>query len=128
MPIISPWIIYFVSKIDILIGLCQFLAAAAGCFTLFYGVVYISVNVNSYRDSSILSKVKKDLRKGLAATMVFLIAACAIPNKQETAAIILANYATYENVEYISQSVGNTVDDFYNKILQLMEVSNEETK
>lgn len=105
--IISPWVFYLadisesVKYLLLLIGI----AALVGAFFWFM----MTINDSLFEDSHMFSK------RVIAASLLAIAIGAVLPSKEACYQMLIANYATYENVEAAGGQVTEVVDYIFEK-------------
>lgn len=122
-PIISPWLIYWVGRLDVIHGFC----CAAGFILTMVVIVFVlvaiadSINNDDDADKSFLNFLKK-------LTCVALIVdtfAVLVPTKDEAIAMYVAKWVTPANIEATGELADKAVDKLIEKILKASETVKE---
>ena len=114
-PIISPWIFYFVSKVDIIITISLVILIG----TIMIGAVawYNAVDGED-RHPGYYEQRKKIFKKPCIITLILsLLVLIITPSQITLMKMLIAQNITYERLEV----VGNTIEDVYNDIISLAE-------
>lgn len=101
-PIISPWFFYFAGIADGLgITLMVF-----GCMAILISIIVLCVSV----DESETDFVKKSI-KGIIISIVIIILGIFCPSEDTCYKMMLAKFATPQNIQTITEYVGDTASD-----------------
>lgn len=122
-PIISPWLIYWAGRMDMIHHFC----IVAGVLLTMGAGISMTAAVTNIDDcdggsgNALLSFAKK-------LTCVALIVdalAMAVPTKDEAIAMYVARYITPANIETVGEFTGKTVDALIEKILKASKAMKE---
>lgn len=123
-PIISPWLIYWVGRLDVMQGFC----CAAGFLLTIAVVVFAlvgvtdSVNHDDNANKSFLNFLKKLTCVALVVdTLAFLV-----PTKNEAIAMYVTRYITPANIKATGEFADKAVDKLIEKILKASETVKKE--
>nr|DAH42303.1 MAG TPA: hypothetical protein [Caudoviricetes sp.] len=101
-PIISPWFFYFAGIADGLgITLMVF-----GCIAILISIIVLCVSV----DENETDFVKKSI-KGIIISIVIIILGIFCPSEDTCYKMMLAKFATPQNIQTITEYVGDTASD-----------------
>lgn len=117
-PIISPWFFYFAGIADGLgITLMVF-----GCIAILISIIVLCVSV----DADETGFVKKSI-KGIIIGIVIIILGIFCPSEDTCYKMVLAKFATPQNIQTITEYVGDTAsdvsDNMSNAIKDIMDYS-----
>lgn len=116
-PIISPWLIYWIGRLDMIHGFSCVLGFLLTIFTVVLGVMIITND----SDALFLNRVKK-----LAfVTIIVDVLALFMPTKTEVIAMYTASYVTPANVKAAGEFADKAVDKLIEKILKASETAKE---
>lgn len=119
-PIISPWLIYWIGRLDIMHGFSCVLGFWLTIFTVVLGVMIITNDT----DALFFNRVKK-----LACVTIIVDAlALFMPTKAEVIAMYTATYITPANIKATEESADKAVDKLIEKILKASEAAKEKEK
>ena len=106
-PIISPWFFYFARLADTLgIGLIIF-----GCIEILISILVLCSSL----DDNETSFVKKSV-KGIIIGVVIIILGIFCPSEDTCYKMMLAKFATPQNIQTITEYVGDTTSDVSDKV------------
>ena len=108
-PIISPWLIYSISIVGNLWGLC-----GLACILFLFGAVVIRIEMNDVYNKEDLEKYKLWLKRSIALGIIFGLLSFFLPRKETYMAMIAASYATPDNI----QAVQGNIVDFVGKLTE----------
>lgn len=121
-PIISPWLIYWIGRVNILQGIsCVFgilLTVAAAALT-------IAQLTDDYEKDKPFPNVIKVL---IGIALMFDTLALFVPTKTEIIAMYTARYVTPANVKATGEFADKAVDKLIEKILKVSEAAREKEK
>ena len=117
-PIISPWLIYFISTLGglrVLVFLLSIVSLGA--------LAIIFLLWMYYKDDGIeLEYVKKGKHKIIIFFgVISILGSIFIPNKETIYAMVVAKYVTPDNIEMVGGSVKDSIDYIFEKIDTLTE-------
>lgn len=123
-PIISPWLIYWVGRLDVMQGFC----CVAGFLLTIAVVVFAllgaadSINHDDNANKSFLNFLKKLTCVALVVdTLAFLV-----PTKNEAIAMYVTRYITPVNIKATGEFADKAVDKLIEKILKASEATKKE--
>ena len=121
-PIISPWLIYFISTLGGLQALVSLLAAVS-LITL--GIIFLLWMY--YRDNGVeFGYVKKGKHKIIIFLgVISILGIIFIPSKETIYAMVVAKYVTPNNIEMVGGSVKDSIDYIFEKIDTLTKEEDE---
>lgn len=128
-PIISPWLIYFLSVLDGVNVVC------AGIFIL--GLIGIPaallvlywMNDTTYgKEGEAAKKAFSGIKPYFIAYCIFLGVACFIPSKTTVYQMIVAKKLTPDNISAITQSAGDTAEDVADYVVDIITRVSEAVK
>lgn len=118
-PIISPWLIYWAGRIDMIHHFC---IVAGVLLTMGAGISITGIVSNlddCDSDDSGFGKTFLNFTKKLTCVALIVDAlAIAVPTKDEMIAMYVARYITPANIETVGEFTGKTVDALIEKILK----------
>lgn len=138
-PIISPWIIYFISQSFYIRATFFILFAVFFAFVL-YLLLDRGEMVNDWtlynRTPELYSEAlrevndklevnKKKIIKYISISLALLFIAFSIPNEETFYKMLVADQLTYENVDKLGDSAKDTVDYIFDKIEEVQNGSTE---
>lgn len=115
-PIISPWLIYWVGRLDVIHGFCCAAGFILTIAVIVFTVVAIADSVNNDDDAnkSFLNFLKKLTCVALIVdTLAFLV-----PTKNEAIAMYVTRYITPANIKATGEFADKAVDKLIEKILK----------
>ena len=122
-PIINPWLIYGIeltNNLLVLVGIAMIVFALLALFLISYSLGEINSNASNENKK----KAKKYAIICIILSILNIIIFAATPSKETCYKMLVANYATYENVDKLGENAKDTVDYIFDKI---EEVQNEST-
>lgn len=113
-PIISPWFFYFAGIADGLgITLMVF-----GCIAILISIIVLCVSV----DADETGFVKKFI-KGIIISIVIIILGIFCPSEDTCYKMMLAKFATPQNIQTVTKYAGDTASDVSDAIKDIMDYS-----
>ena len=114
-PIISPWIFYFASKVNIIIFLCWIISIGTMTIGAF---AWLDAADGENRHPGYYEQRKKIFKRPcLIASILSLLVLVITPSQPTLIQMLIAQNITYERLEV----VGNTIEDVYSDIIELAE-------
>lgn len=117
-PIISPWLIYFISRLNIikiiLLVACMLSGAIVGLWLL-----------GGMRATK---KEKECLHLNACVFGLVLVLFVTIPNKEEALAMYAASKVTPANIQIAEETVDKVADKVVEKIIRIIDATKEENK
>lgn len=113
-PIISPWLIYWVGRLDMIHGFCCAAGFILTMVIIVFALVAIAASINNDDDAnkSFLNFLKKLTCVALIVdTFAFLV-----PTKDEAIAMYVTRYITPANIEATGEFADKAVDKLIEKI------------
>lgn len=113
-PIISPWLIYWVGRLDVIHGFCCAAGFILTMAIIVFALVAIADSINNDDDAnkSFLNFLKKLTCVALIVdTLAFLV-----PTKDEAIAMYVTRYITPANIEATGELADKAVDKLIEKI------------
>lgn len=122
-PIISPWLIYWISRLDVV----QTIAIVTTATCLGATVVSALELICSNKEE------KKVFMRGIMykAVRVFAVAVLIlvlVPNKEEALAIYVASKVTPASIQVVGESADKAADKVVEKIIRIIDATKEEKK
>lgn len=115
-PIISPWLIYFVGRLNTIKGILLIAL-------LFSGVIVGLWLLGGMRSTE---KEKEVLRIDACVFGVALVLFAIIPDKEEALAMYATSKVTPANVQAVGESVDKVTDKAVEKIIRIIEAAKKE--
>lgn len=117
-PIISPWLIYWAGRIDMIQGICCVVGFVVTAFAV---VAAMAVLTDDYEhDESV-----KVLKMLVCAALILDTLALFLPTKTEIFAMYAAEHITPANIKATGEFTGKTVDALVEKILKVSKAEKE---
>lgn len=114
-PIISPWFFYFAGIAD-----------ALGISLIIFGGIAILISTiilcGSLGDDDLTSFVKKSI-KGIIISIVIIILGIFCPSEDTCYKMMLAKFATPQNIQTVTKYAGDTASDVSDVIKDIMDYS-----
>lgn len=117
-PIISPWLIYWAGRIDIIQGIC----CIVGLFVTIYAVMVTIASVTDVKDKE-TAKAAKII---VCIALILDILGLFLPTEKELYAMYAAERITPANIEAMGEFTDKTVDKLIEKILKASEATKKE--
>lgn len=117
-PIISPWLIYWVGRIDFIQTICCVMGFLATALAVTATIVVLT---NDYKHEESV----KALKILVCAAVILDTLAVFLPTKTELLAMYAAQYITPATIEATGEFTGKTVDMLIEKILKAASVTTE---
>ena len=122
-PIISPWLIYWVGRIDIIHHFC---VAAGVLLTMGAGISMTTAVTNLVDCDGGLGKAFFSFAKKLTCVaLIVYVLAMVVPTKDEMIAMYVARYITPANIKATGEFADKAVDKLIEKILKASEAMKE---
>lgn len=119
-PIISPWVIYLIDKID-MVGILFFIAWIAGCLGGILCLVEGSSIIYIQEEQKIWNK---RARKALLVSVILFIVAMLMPNSTTLTKMIIAQQITPNNIttakELTTEVMKDTVNFIADKAIEVI--------
>lgn len=119
-PIISPWVIYLIDKID-MVGILFFIAWVAGCLGGILCLVEGSSIIYIQEEQKIWNK---RARKALLVSVILFIVAMLMPNSTTLTKMIIAQQITPNNIttakELTTEVMKDTVNFIADKAIEVI--------
>lgn len=119
-PIISPWVIYLIDKID-MVGILFFIAWIAGCLGGILCLVEGSSIIYTQEEQKIWNK---RARKALLVSVILFIVAMLMPNSTTLTKMIIAQQITPNNIttakELTTEVMKDTVNFIADKAIEVI--------
>lgn len=113
-PIISPWLIYWIGRLDIIQGGCSIVGFVLTGVTIFIGI--IKLVDNDYYSDTANKRHWSSLKKLVCVTLIFNALASFIPTRDEAIAMYVARWITPANIEATGELADKAVDKLIEKI------------
>lgn len=125
-PIISPWLIYWAGRMDMIHHFC---IVAGFLLTTCAGISVTVFVANIFDCGGGLGKAFLSFTKKLACVALIVDAlAMLVPTKDEVIAMYVARYITPANIKATGEFTDKAVDKLIEKILKVSEAAKEEEK
>ena len=119
-PIISPWVIYLIDKID-MVGILFFIAWITGCLVGILCLVEGSSIIYTQEEQKIWNK---RARKALLVSVILFIVAMLMPNSTTLTKMIIAQQITPNNIttakELTTEVMKDTVNFIADKAIEVI--------
>lgn len=124
-PIISPWLIYWAGRMDMIHHFC----IVAGVLLTMGAAISAATAVTSLDCYSGFGKALLNFAKKLACVALIVDAlAMVVPTKDEVIAMYVARYITPANIKATGELADKAVDKLIEKILKASEAAKEKEK
>lgn len=110
-PIISPWLIYWAGRIDLIQGICCILGILV---TVYAMIATLAVMTDNNKDKESVKAVKILVCTALALDILGAF----LPTEKEIYAMYAAERITPANIKATGEFIGKTVDALIEKILK----------
>lgn len=121
-PIISPWLIYFISTLNGVNELTYYSIIILGMALMGIGAIYLLFTDEGME----FDFVKKGKHKVIIfLECLFILMATFIPSKETIYAMVVAKYVTPNNIEMVGGSVKDSIDYIFEKIDTLTKEEDE---
>jgi hypothetical protein len=120
-PIISPWVIYLIDVASCLGGITRGAFGLAMAFVIIGAIIYAIWRFVEYdedfdEDAKKSETYFKALKKGAIIALALVVANALIPTKETAYTMLVASYATEENVEKATDAIKSGVDYIFEKL------------
>lgn len=128
-PIISPWIVYFLSVLDNVKIICAgiFILGLIG-ITAVLLVLYWMNDTTYGKEEEAAKKAFSGIRPYFIAYSIFLGVICFIPSKTTVYQMIVAKELTPDKISTITQTVGDTAEDVADYVVDIITRVSEAVK
>lgn len=123
-PIISPWLIYWIGRLNIIQSFCCVVGCLLTAAAIFLGIIKL-VDTDYHSDAT-NKQLWSSLKKLVCAALFFGALASLVPTRDEAIAMYVARYITPANIKATSGFTGKTVDALIEKILKASEATKKE--
>ena len=113
-PIISPWLIYWVGRLDIIHDFCCIAGCLLTAATIFVGIIKFSDN--EYYSDAANKRFWSSMKKLVCVALIFDGLASFIPTRDEAIAMYVARYITPANIKATGDFADKAVDKLIEKI------------
>lgn len=115
-PIISPWLIYWVGRLNIIQSFCCVVGCLLTAAAIFLGMIKF-VDTDYHSDAT-NKRLWSALKKLVCAALFFGALASLVPTRDEAIAMYVARYITPATIKATGEFTGKTVDTLIEKILK----------
>ena len=128
-PIISPWIVYFLSVLDNVKIICAgiFILGLIGVTAVLL-VLYWMNDTTYGKEEEAAKKAFSGIRPYFIAYSIFLGVICFIPSKTTVYQMIVAKELTPDKISTITQTVGDTAEDVADYVVDIITRVSEAVK
>lgn len=123
-PIISPWLIYWVGRLDIIHGFCCIVGFFLTVIAFLAGI--IKFVDNDYYSDAANKRFWSSFKKLVCITLIFNALASFVPTKNEAIAMYVTRYITPANIKATGEFADKAVDKLIEKILKASETVKKE--
>lgn len=113
-PIISPWLIYLIGRLNIIQDFCCIVGFLLTGVTIFIGI--IKLVDNDYYSDAANKRFWSSLKKLVCVALIFDALASFIPTKDEAIAMYVAKWVTPANIEATGEFADKAIDRLIEKI------------
>ena len=113
-PIVSPWLIYRIGRLDMIQGFCDIAGFFLTGITIFIGI--IKLVDNDYYSDTANKRFWSSLKKFVCVALIFDALASFIPTRDEAIAMYVARWITPANIEATGELADKAVDKLIEKI------------
>lgn len=113
-PIISPWLIYWIGRLNIIQDFCCIAGFLLTAATIFIGI--IKLVDNDYYSDTANKRFWSSLKKLVCVALLFDALASFIPTRNEAIAMYVARWITPANIEATGELADKAVDKLIEKI------------
>ena len=117
-PIISPWLIYWAGRIDMIQGICCIVGLFVTIYAMFVALTAMT-DVNNSKESVNAAKII------VCTALVLDILGVLLPTEKEIYAMYAAEHITPATIKATGEFTGKTVDTLIEKILKAASVTTE---
>lgn len=128
-PIISPWLVYFLSVLDNVNVICGgiFILGLIGIPAVL--LVLYWINDTTYgKEGEAAKKAFSGIKPYFIAYCIFLGVICFIPSKTTVYQMIVAKELTLDNISTITQAAGDTAEDVADYVVDIINRVSEAVK
>lgn len=128
-PIISPWLIYFLSVLDgiNLVGAGIFILGLIGIPVSLF-IIYCFNDNYPGGETDAVKKAFSSVKPYIIAYAIFVGVACFIPTKTTVYQMIVAKELTPDNISTITQAAGDTAEDVADYVVDIITRVSEAVK
>ena len=118
-PIISPWLIYWAGRIDIIQGICCIVGLFVTIYAMFVGLAAMA-DINNDKETAKAAKII------VCTALILDILGVFLPTEKEIYAMYAAEHITPANIKATGELADKAVDKLIEKILKASEAMKEE--
>lgn len=122
-PIISPWLIYWIGRLNIIQSFCCVVGCLLTAAAIFLGMIKF-VDTDYHSDAT-NKQLWSSLKKLVCAALFFGALASLVPTRDEAIAMYVARYITPANIKATGEFADKAVDKLIEKILKVSEAVKE---
>ena len=109
MPIINPWIFYFIDVLNNLGGLLFVIIMSA-----IISFIYVMISQENEKEAN--KWAKRNFKKIMIILSVCTSLYCVVPSEETMYKMLVAQNVTYENVDKAQEEIKETVDYIFKKL------------
>lgn len=122
-PIVSPWLIYWVGRLDMIQGFCCIAGFFLTAIAFFVGIIKFADN--DYYSDTANKRFWSSLKKLVCVALIFDALASFIPTKDEAIAMYVARCITPANIQATGEFADKAVDKLIEKIAKASKAMKE---
>ena len=122
-PIISPWLIYWVRRLDIIHDFCCLVGFFLTGITFWFGIIKFADN--DYYSDSANKRFWSSFKKLVCVVLIFDTLAAFVPTRDEAIAMYVARYITPANIKATGEFADKAVDKLIEKIAKASKAMKE---
>lgn len=107
-PIISPWLFYWLEVLDNLRGVMVGILLLSTMIAVFSPIFFADDNLREFFRTIIRSKFLRNCV--IAIVFMSAIGLLFVPTKETALRMVVASYATPQNIEFITEKTGKAID------------------
>lgn len=117
-PIISPWLIYWAGRIDMIQGICCIVGFIVTIYSMFVAIAVMTDNNNS-------KETIKEAKIIICTALVLDILGAFLPTEKEIYAMYAAKHITPANIKATGEFADKAVDKLIEKIVKASKAMKE---
>lgn len=122
-PIISPWLIYWVGRLNIIQSFCCVMGCLLTAVAILLGIIKFADN--DYYSDSANKRFWSSLKKLTCVALIVDALAMFVPTKDEVIAMYVARYITPANIKATGEFADKAVDKLIEKIVKASKAMKE---
>lgn len=123
-PIISPWLIYWIGRLNIIQDFCCIMGFFLTGITFWIGIIKFADD-NYYSDAA-SKRFWSSLKKLVCVALIFDTLAAFVPTRDEAIAMYVARYITPANIKATGEFTDKAVDKLIEKVVKASKAMKEE--